>query len=53
MEMDLDLSMGLKFQLMEKFSMEWTFGTFFNYRPDNESDDYRDIYGTASFNYDF
>jgi hypothetical protein len=53
MEMDLDLSMGLKFQLTEKFSMEWTFGTFFNYRPDNESDDYRDIYGTASFNYDF
>jgi hypothetical protein len=53
MEMDLDLSMGLKFQLTERLSMEWTFGTFFSYRPDNESQDYRDIYGTASFNYDF
>ena len=53
MEMDLDLSMGLKFQLTERFSMEWTFGTFFSYRPDNESQDYRDIYGMASFNYDF
>ena len=53
MEMDLDLSMGLKFQLTERLSMEWTFGTFFSYRPDNESQDYRDIYGMASFNYDF
>jgi len=53
MEMDLDLSVGLRFQLTKSLSTECAFGTFLNYRPDNESEDYRDIYGTASLNYDF
>jgi hypothetical protein len=53
MEMDLDLSAGLKFQLTEKLSMECSWGMFLNYRPDNESEDYRDIYGALSVNYDF
>ena len=53
MEMDLDLSAGLKFQFTERLGTEFTFGTFLNYRPDNESEDYRDIYGSVSVNYDF
>ena len=53
MEMDLDFSLGLKFQLTERLSTEWTFGAFFNHRPDNESEDYRDLYGMASLNFDF
>ena len=53
MEMDLDLSAGAKFQLTEKLSTECTLGAFFNYRPDNASEDYRDIYGSVSVNYDF
>jgi hypothetical protein len=53
MEMDVDLSAGLKFQFTERLGTEFTFGTFLNYRPDNESEDYRDIYGSVSVNYDF
>ena len=53
MEMDLDLSAGVKFQLTEKLGMECDFGSFFNYRPDNESEEYRDIYGSVALNYDF
>ena len=53
MEMDLDFSAGTKFQLTERFSTECTLGAFFNYRPDNKSEDYRDIYGSVSVNYDF
>ncbi len=53
MEMDLDFSLGLKFQLTEKLSTEWTFGAFINHRPDNESEDYRDLYGMVSLNFDF
>ena len=53
MEMDLDVSAGLKFQMTEKLSTEFTAGAFFNYRPDNASEDYRDIYGLISVNYDF
>lgn len=53
MEMDLDLSLGLKFQVTERLGIELTSGAFFNYRPDNESEDYRDIYGLISVNYDF
>ena len=52
-EMDVDLSAGLKFQFTERLGTEFTFGTFLNYRPDNESEDYRDIYGSVSVNYDF
>ena len=53
MEMDLDVSAGLRFQMTEKLSTEFTAGAFFNYRPDNASEDYRDIYGLISVNYDF
>ena len=53
MEMDLDLSAGVKFQLTEQLGMECDFGSFFNYRPDNESEEYRDIYGSVALNYDF
>ena len=53
MEMDLDLSAGLRFQLTERLSNEWMFGAFFNHRPDNKSEDYRDIYGSISVNLDF
>lgn len=53
MEMDLDLSAGLRFQLTERLSNEWMFGAFFNHRPDNKSEDYRDIYGSISINLDF
>ena len=53
MEMDLDLSAGLRFQLTERLSNEWTFGAFFNHRPDSKSEDYRDIYGSISVNLDF
>ena len=53
MEMDLDVSLGLKFQLTERLGTEWTVGAFFNNRPDNKSEDYRDIYGMASVTYDF
>lgn len=53
MEMDMDFSAGLKFQWTEKLSTELTAGAFFNYRPDNASEDYRDIYGSISVNYDF
>ncbi|WP_290940544.1 hypothetical protein [Fibrobacter sp.] len=53
MELDLDLSAGLKIQLTERLSNEWTFGAFFNHRPDNESEGYRDIYGSISVNLDF
>ena len=53
MEMDLDFSTGLKFQISEKLSTECAFGMFFNYRPDNASEDYRDIYGLISMSYDF
>jgi hypothetical protein len=53
MEMDLDVSTGLKFQFTEKLGMECAFGAFFNYRPDNASEDYRDLYGMISMNYDF
>lgn len=53
MEMDLDLSAGLKFQLTEMLGIEFNVGAFFNYRPDNASDDYRDIYGMISMSYDF
>ena len=53
MEMDLDLSAGLKFQFTEKLGTEFNVGAFFNYRPDNASDDYRDIYGMISMSYDF
>ena len=53
MEMDLDFSAGTKFQLTERLSTECTLGAFFNYRPDNKSEDYRDIYGSVSVNYDF
>ena len=53
MEMDLDLSAGLRFQLTERLSNEWMFGAFFNHRPDSESEDYRDIYGSISVNLDF
>ena len=53
MEMDLDLSAGLKFQMTERLGTEFTVGSFFNYRPDSESEDYRDIYGSVTVNYDF
>lgn len=53
MEMDLDFSAGLKFQITDKLSTELNVGAFFNNRPDNESEDYRDIYGSVSVNYDF
>lgn len=53
MEMDLDLSAGLKWQINEQLSTECTFGAFFNYRPDYAADDYRDIYGMISMSYDF
>ena len=53
MELDMDFSLGLKFQLTERLSTEWTAGAFFNKRPDNKSEDYRDIYGMASVTYDF
>ena len=53
MEMDLDVSLGLRFQLTERLGTEWTVGAFFNNRPDNKSEDYRDIYGMASVTYDF
>ena len=53
MEMDVDLSAGLKWQINEQLSSECTFGAFFNYRPDNAADDYRDIYGMISVSYDF
>ena len=53
MELDLDLSAGLRFQLTERLTNEWIFGAFFNHRPDNESQDYRDIYGSISINLDF
>ena len=53
MEMDLDLSAGLRFQLTERLSNEWMFGAFFNHRPDSKSEDYRDIYGSISVNLDF
>ena len=53
MEMDLDFSAGLKFQISERLGTEFTVGTFFNYRPDNASEDYRDIYGMISMSYDF
>ena len=45
--------MGLKFQFTEKLGTEFNVGAFFNYRPDNASDDYRDIYGMISMSYDF
>ena len=53
MEMDLDFSAGLKFQFTERLGTEFMLGTFVNYRPDSESEDYRDIYGSVSVNYDF
>jgi hypothetical protein len=53
MEMDLDLSAGVKIQLTEKLNTELNIGTFFNYRPDAPSEDYRDIYFSAAVNYDF
>ena len=53
MELDLDLSAGLRFQLTERLSNEWIFGAFFNHRPDDKSQDYRDIYGSISVNLDF
>ena len=53
MELDLDLSAGLRFQLTERLTNEWIFGAFFNHRPDNRSQDYRDIYGSISVNLDF
>ena len=53
MEMDLDFSTGLKFQFTEKLGTEFNVGAFFNYRPDNASEDYRDIYGMISMSYDF
>ena len=53
MEMDLDFSTGLKFQFTEKLGTEFNVGAFFNYRPDNASEDYRDIYGMVSMSYDF
>ena len=53
MELDLDLSAGLRFQLTERLSNEWMFGAFFNHRPDSKSEDYRDIYGSISVNLDF
>ena len=53
MELDLDLSAGLRFQLTEKLSTEWTLGMYLNSRPDYASEDYRDIYGSASLTYDF
>ena len=53
MEMDLDLSAGVKFQMTERLSTEFTLGVFLNYRPDNTSEDYRDVYGSASISYDF
>jgi len=53
MELDLDLSAGLRFQLTERLSNEWIFGAFFNHRPDDKSQDYRDIYGSMSVNLDF
>ena len=45
MEMDLDLT--------EMLGIEFNVGAFFNYRPDNASDDYRDIYSLISMSYDF
>ena len=33
--------------------IEFNVGAFFNYRPDNASDDYRDIYSLISMSYDF
>ena len=53
MEMDLDISAGVKIQISERLCTELTVGTFLNYRPDNASEDYRDIYGMASLNYEF
>lgn len=53
MEMDLDLSAGMKFHFNEQLSTECMIGAFFNYRPDYVSDDYRDIYGMISVSYDF
>ena len=53
MEMDLDLSAGVKLQFTERLSSELIFGTFQNYRPDYASEDYSDIYGSVSLTYDF
>lgn len=53
MELDVDGSMALRFNHTENLYTEWTLGTVMNYRPDNKSDQYKDIYGIASLNYSF
>lgn len=53
MELDLDGNASIRVHHTPAVRTDWTVGYVFNYRPDERHDDYRDIYVSAAFNYDF
>lgn len=53
MEIDFDGSASVRVHHTPAIRTDWTLGYLFDYRPDNRQDDYRDIYVSAAFNYDF
>jgi len=53
MELDVNGSVALRVNHNDNLYTEWTIGTVMNYRPDNLSDQYKDLYAIASLNYSF
>lgn len=52
-ESDFSASTTLKVNHTDRLTTEWTLGTYCNFRPDYESDEYKDIFGIVSLNYAF
>ncbi|MCQ2105335.1 MAG: right-handed parallel beta-helix repeat-containing protein [Fibrobacter sp.] len=53
MELDVDAIAALTVHHSPRLYTIWTLGAIFNYRPDSRADEYRDLYGMVSLNYEF
>lgn len=53
MEIDVSGSGTLRIAHTKKLSSEWTIGANYDYRPDYESDEYKDAYGAVTVSYEF
>ncbi len=51
--MDVLGSVNLRVNHSKHLSTDWYTGTAFYYRPDNLSDEYKDLYGGVRVNYVF
>lgn len=52
-EADIDGSAGLRTHYSSALYSDLTLGAYYNYRPDNDADEYKDFYGSIALNYAF